>query len=103
MKNSKKSNIQIPNQNKSIPTAKVPTISLLDSMVDSREFESLLKHQKVNVNIQDEINRALKDISDLRKRPCIAYMANVVNSNVKAVTSIEYGDDLPFSELIRYQ
>ena len=27
-------------------------------------------------------------------------MSNVVNSNVRAVTSIEYGDDLPFSELI---
>jgi hypothetical protein len=95
----KKVPIKIPNQQKhSIP--KPQTVSLLDSMVDGREFESLLTHKHVNVNVLAEIRRALKDISDIRKRPIVAYLANVVNSNVKAVRSIEYSDDLPFSELI---
>lgn len=95
----KKVPIRIPNQQKhSIPQPQ--TVSLLDSMVDGREFESLLKHKYVNVNVLAEIRRALKDISDIRKRPVVAYLANVVNSNVKAIRSIEYSDDLPFSELI---
>ena len=69
-------------------------------MEDGREFESLLKHKHINVNVLSEIRRALKDISEIRKRPVIAYLANVVNANVKAVRSIEYSDDLPFSELV---
>lgn len=92
--------IKIPNQQKhSISPA--PTVSLLDSMVDGREFESLLTHKHVNVNVLSEIRRALTDISLIRKRPIVAYLANVVNANVKAVRSIEYSDDLPFSELIK--
>lgn len=94
-----KTAIQIPNQQKH-SVQQPPTVSLLDSMIDGREFESLLKHKHINVNVLTEVRRALKDISDIRKRPVIAYLANVVNANVKAVRSIEYSDDLPFSELV---
>lgn len=69
-------------------------------MIDGREFESLLQYKNVRINVLAEIRRALKEISDVRKRPVIVYMANVVNANVKAVSSIEYSDDLPFSELV---
>lgn len=76
-------------------------ISLLDNMVDGKEFESLSKLKGLTLNLKSEIERALKDISTLRGgRPIVAYMANVVNPNIKAIKSIEYGDDLPFSELI---
>jgi hypothetical protein len=95
----RKTLIHIPNQQKhSIPQPN--TVSLLDSMIDGREFESLLQHKHISINVLAEIRRALKDISDIRQRPVIAYLANVVNANVKEVKSIEYSDDLPFSELV---
>jgi hypothetical protein len=96
----KKQPIQIPNQQRFNHSEQAPVASLLDAMVDGREFESLLKIKQVNIDLLTEIRRALKDISDLRNRPAIAYMANVVNPNIKAVRSIEYSDDLPFSELV---
>jgi len=100
MNKNKKQHIHIPNQQQFKPAQQVPIVSLLDTMVDGREFESLLKFKQVNVDIVAEIRRALKDVSDIRQRPNIAYMANVVNPNIKAVRSIEYSDDLPFSELV---
>ncbi len=96
----RKQPVQIPNQQKFSPTPQAPVISLLDTMVDGREFESLLKIKQVNIDLVAEIRRALKEISGLRQRPNIAYLANVVNPNIKAVRSIEYSDDLPFSELV---
>jgi len=101
-----KSGIQIPNQqkyNSSRPTPlpeEPPVTSLLDSMIDGREFESLIKHKQINVNLGHEIQRALKEISDIRQRPAIAYLANIVNPSIKASRSIEYSDDLPFTELV---
>jgi hypothetical protein len=95
-----KSSIQIPNQQRHMVKPQATVVSLLDTMVDGREFESLLKLKQVNIDLITEIRRALKDISDLRGKPNIAYLANVVNPNIKAVRSIEYSDDLPFSELV---
>jgi len=94
--NKKSANANPNNQNGN----SIPKVSLLDTMIDGREFESLSKLKQINVDIVTEIRRALKDISDIRKRPTIAYMSNVVNPNIKAVRSIEYSDDLPFSELV---
>lgn len=87
-----------PPQRKATPVPE--TASLLDIMEDGREFESLLKIQQVNLNLSTEIRRALKEISDIRGKPNIAYLANVVNPNIKAGTAIDYSDDLPFSELV---
>lgn len=90
---------QIPNQRKN--TVGIPeTTSLLDAMIDGREFESLLKLKNINVDFVLEIRRALKDISDLRGKPNIVYIANVVNPSINAIRSIDYNDDLPFSELV---
>lgn len=75
-------------------------VFLLDTMVAGREFESLLKLKQVNIDLISEIRRALKEISNLRGKPNIAYLANVVNPNIKAVCSIEYSNDLPFSKLV---
>lgn len=101
-KKNKKPPIQIPNQQRHQlkPQTEPTLVSLLDAMVDGREFESLIKYKQVNIDVISEIRRALRDISDLRGKPNIAYLANVVNPNIKAVRSIEYSDDLPFSELV---
>lgn len=92
--------IKIPNQEKYTLKPSPNPVSLLDLMVDGREFESLLGHKNVSVNIVADIKKALTEIGAIRKKPCIAYIANIVNQNVKASKSIDYSDDLPFTELI---
>lgn len=77
-----------------------PTNSLLDIMVDGREFESLLKYKAVEMDISTEIKRAIDEIQTIRKRKLVCYLANVINSNIKASIAIDNNDDLPFSELI---
>lgn len=95
---SKKQNRQYPRiKQQNFPK---PIISLLDNMEDGREFESLVKHKAVNVDIVAEIRRALNDIKDITKRTIVCYLSNIVNSNIKASISINYDDDLPFSEMI---
>ena len=74
--------------------------SLLDVMVDGMEFASLVKYRYDNLNIDNEIKRSLKEISDIRKRPLAMYVANDVNPNIKTDISINDNDDLPFTELI---
>jgi len=85
------------------PSVKIKDLSLYEIVVKGREFESIISEvskQPFNVNPVNDIRRCLTDIENNRGRPCIMYIANVVNSNVKASISIEYSDDLPFSELI---
>lgn len=76
------------------------TTSLLALMEDGREFESLLKVQSLKLNLRDEILEAIGEIQRIRERQCIVYVANVVNNSIKDNPSIDYSDDLPFSELI---
>lgn len=78
----------------------IPRTSLLDTMVDGREFESLLQLKRVNIDLTAELRRSLAEVSAIRNRPNIAYISNVVNANIKAVKSIEYSDDLPFCEMV---
>jgi hypothetical protein len=75
--------------------------SLLDAMVDGREYASILDCAPNNMDFASEIRRALKAISDIRKRPVICYVANMVNNNVKSQTGIDTTDDLPFLEMLR--
>lgn len=95
----------IPNQAARTPntTQPVPTpapLSFLDAMVDGREFESLLKFKNVTVNFAAEIRASLKEIANIRQRPVIVYVSNIVNQNIKAQIAIDYSDDLPFTELV---
>jgi hypothetical protein len=84
-----------------IPPAKMPIItSLLDHMKDGREFESLVRYKAVNIDVATEIRKSLHEIKAARNRPAICYLANVVNTGIKVSTSIDYNDDLPFSEMI---
>lgn len=76
------------------------TNSLLDVMVDNREFESIASYQVKDMNIVAEIKRAISEIEAIRGKKLICYCANVVNPRIHSSTSIDYDDDLPFSELV---
>ncbi len=78
----------------------IATTSLLEEMVDGREFESLLKCTAVDLDLVAEIRQAIKDIQSIRKNPLLCYVANVVNSGIRGSISIDNNDDLPFSEMI---
>lgn len=76
------------------------TTSLLDKMEDGREFESLLKFKNIQVDFAIEIRKSLLEISSIRNKPIICYISNSVNSRIKASTSIDQNDDLPFAEML---
>jgi len=75
-------------------------VSLFDHMVDGREYESLLKFKEVHLDVASELRKGLAEIKAIRNRPIVCYLANVVNTQIKASTSIDANDDLPFAELI---
>jgi len=85
-------------QNKPTPNQKPITSTLLDKMVDGREFESLLNYQYHNLNFLSELRKSIAEIKALRGRPIVCYVANVVKPS--AAISIEDSDDLPFNEMI---
>lgn len=82
----------------SVPQRKISG-TMLDKMVDGREFESLLSYQFENVNIADEIRKSIEEVVSIRKRPLVCYVANVVKPS--ASIGIDASDDLPFNEMIR--
>ena len=94
----------IPNYNPTPSTKKAPSTisSFLDIMVDGREYQSIVGLQNVSVDLGSEMKRALKEISDIRTRPIICYMANVLNPTVSSITpiSINNSDDAPFVEML---
>lgn len=79
---------------------KKQTSSILDVMVDGREFESISGYSITNMNIVSEIRRAISEIEQIRGKKLICYCANVVNPRIKTSTSIDFDDNLPFSELV---
>ena len=84
-----------------VQPSKKTTKSLLDVMVDGREFESLLQYNPdPSMDLAAEIRRAILEIKLIRNKPLLCYMANVVNPNIKTSRSIDNNDDLPFSEMI---
>lgn len=81
------------------PAALPVSATLMDKMVDGKEFESLLHHQYVGVNLIAEIRKSVAEITAIRKRPLLCYIANVVKPKVASV-AIEGSDDLPFNEMV---
>lgn len=73
---------------------------LVDYLEDGREFESLLRDDRRELNVSAELRVALAEITRLRQRPTVCYLSNIFNSGIKASRSIDYSDDLPFSEMI---
>lgn len=81
----------------------VPTYnSLLDIMVDGREYQSIVG-KNVSIQLDVEMTRALKEIQSIRKRPIICYISNVLNQSIAGKTSlsIDNTDDAPFIEILR--
>ena len=72
--------------------------SLLDVMVDGREFESLFNYQYKNVDFVKELRRCIAEIEKIRNHPVVCYIADILNG--KAHSSIEHSDDLAFREMI---
>lgn len=99
MSRSKRPSPMIPNTKAAAPVRKV-TASLLDVMVDGREFESVVSYQVNGLNVTDEFRKSITEIETIRGRPLICYFANVINPKIKISTSIEFNDELPFSELV---
>jgi hypothetical protein len=85
------------------PQPRVPaniSSTLLDKMVDGREFESLLNYQYKELNLLGEIRKSIEEVQQVRKVPLICYISNVVKPK-KVPVSIDDSDDLPFNEMIR--
>jgi hypothetical protein len=75
--------------------------SLLDVMVDGKEYGSIVdKLPLPGANLLDEVVRAIGEISQVRDRPCIVYSGNVVR-NDSGNSGVDQSDDLPFQELVR--
>ena len=73
--------------------------SMLDKMIDGREFESLLQYQYQNLDFLVELRKSINEIKAIRNRPVVCYIANVVKPRGSSI-SIEDSDDLPFNEMI---
>lgn len=89
------------NQTK-IPPKKVEikkSSTILDKMVDGREFQSLLDYQYEGLDVFAEIKKSIAEIYAIRGNPIVCYVANVVKPR-KTSVSIEDSDDLPFNEMI---
>jgi hypothetical protein len=74
--------------------------SLLDNMIDGKEYQSLLNLNVQNLDFISEMRKAIYEIQEIRKKTSICYLANVVNPNIKTSISIQNNDDLPFSEMV---
>lgn len=70
----------------------------MDAMNDGNEYESIISLVPENNNLVPEIQRAIKDIEDIRGKPLLCYVANVVRPVPD--TSILSSDDLPFNEMV---
>lgn len=73
--------------------------TMLDIMVDGREFESLLKYQYQNLDLVAELRRSIDEVAKIRNRPIVCYITNIVKPTSSSI-SIDDSDDLPFNEMI---
>lgn len=94
------------NKQSFIPQKQIPqniqsklSSTMLDKMIDGREFESLLSYQYQNLDLIGELRKSIKEIEAIRQRPIVCYVANVVKPRSSSI-SIEDSDDLPFNEMI---
>ena len=83
------------------PKMQAPAVtSLLDNMKDGKEYESIIVLKNINVDLGKEINRCVNEISSIRKRPVVCYIANVINGTIRSSISIDNSDDKPFLEML---
>lgn len=92
----------IPNYNPRPSAPKAPVItSLLDCMKEGEEYSSIIGLQNVNVDGRVELLRSINEISSIRQRPLLCYIANVVNNRITQSVSIDSSDDTPFLETLK--
>lgn len=74
--------------------------SLLDIMRDDDEYASIVGAVPRTGDIMADLKKAITEIEVIRGRPCVCYVANVINTQVSKI-AIDVSDDLPFNEMIR--
>ncbi|HQX49185.1 MAG TPA: hypothetical protein PLR25_04725 [Planctomycetaceae bacterium] len=77
-----------------------PVDSLLDQMVDGREYHSIVSLLPRPEAIGTDFTRAIKEVEKIRERPLLCYMANMVNRPQGLPISIDGQDHLPFCEMV---
>ena len=90
---------QVPKQG-GIPQS-VPEKTVLELMVDGSEYNSIISYANSNCDVNRDLRSLLKDIEQIRNRPIIAYIANIIAPPVSANISIDNSDDFVFEELLR--
>lgn len=86
-----------------IKTVKGPKVvgSLLDAIEDGNEYGSIVSVvPKQGMELFDEVIRGINEIETVRKRPCLAYVGNVVR-NDSGGSGVDSTDDLPFFEMVQ--
>lgn len=92
----------VPNYNPHPPVSKKqPAIdSLLDKMIDGKEYSSIIGLNNVKIDLGQEYLRIINEISTIRGRPLICYIANVINPQITQSISIDNADGTPFLEML---
>lgn len=73
--------------------------SLLDAMEDGNEYSSIVGLiPSPSVDLMDDLVRGLQAIEQVRDRPCLSYVGNVVKGD--ALAGVDSSDDLPFAEMV---
>lgn len=102
MNKHRKGPITPPNQRQATkPAISAPpsVSSLLDSMRDGNEYGSIVGlRPDPNLDINVELLRAVRAIEDVRGRPCLCYVGNVVTGD--GLSGVDASDDLPFAEMV---
>jgi hypothetical protein len=74
--------------------------SLLDAIQDGNEYQSIVdKQPRPGANLLDDIVRGMRELEQIRGRPCLLYVGNVVKKD-DGESSLDSSDDLPFREMV---
>ena len=66
------------NPSKKVVQVQQKRTTILDKMVDVKEFESLLSHRFTNVNIVQELRDSIAEIEAIRGKEVVCYFSNIV-------------------------
>jgi Serine dehydrogenase proteinase len=85
---------------KSRPTEPRIVDSLIDSLEDGNEYGSIVGlAPRPDLDLISEVLKGLSQIEQLRSRPCLSYVGNVVRPEAPD-SGIDSTDDLPFLEMV---
>ena len=99
MTKSKRKRSNTRNVNKPAPARTVN--SLYDQIVPGEEYASITSLTPApGVDMLEDVVKGLRVIENIRQRPCLAYIGDVVTTN-KLEVGVDNSDDVPFQEMIR--